>query len=135
MAGEYDGPSYYRHGSERENDRSVEKKSQLQEAKKPFKASPKLPPFRNYKHPVHEDLTSVVRFLHKEPGEYYLVVQDDELKSDTKSVSKSKTQTNVEKKFTQIKSTQALGHSLNDILQSESQAQKQLKIFDEQHKK
>lgn len=69
----------------------------------------------------------IEKLLSKRPDEYYLVVSDDEPLSE--NTVDSELETIKVKEIVKRDNKHALGHSLSDILETENQAQKQLKIF------
>ncbi|KRM62123.1 hypothetical protein FC26_GL000856 [Paucilactobacillus vaccinostercus DSM 20634] len=137
MTNNYDGPSFYRHGSENQQTTGKEKvhSPSPQEKKKPFKVT-QVPTFKRRLAPQSYDYSRVLRHLRKQPADYYVVVKEltEQPTNGTSDVGLTKDERKIKtatQKYSQQKNLgNALGHSLNDILRSEQDAQRTLKIFD-----
>lgn len=125
MTNRYDGPSFFRHTAKIDDDANRPDEHQtLRPANQRINRSYKPAALKNKAVKAQLDLTRVVQQLHKAAGTYFVVVNDISTPADGKiaSVKENKPKT----------SNKALGHSLNDILAGEQNAQRNLKIFDNQ---
>lgn len=148
MTNEYDGPSIYRHGHDIDDKKRapLDRDPATTPIRRPFKST-YVPPFRQRIVEPRKDYQRIIQLLQKKPADYYRVVEDLPDDSPTKKqeqvVQKRPVDdTSIKKRVPKRQITmpvrndhQALGHTLSDILKSESQAQRQLKIFNEQRQK
>lgn len=130
MTNNYDGPSFYRHNSDQQ---PVDHREPAGRStpRKPFRVTP-VPSIRQRRRTPHYDYRPIISALHKQPADYYVVVPASEADETPTQAVKTAQPTSQEGTQTAkpAMSSHALGHSLSDILQSEQQAQRQLKIFD-----
>lgn len=123
----YDGPAFFRQQELFKDDAftsvSHEKKPVT---KQPFNTT-YVPPVLKKAISPQVNYGRIERQLYKQPSDYYVVV---DAATDTNKL-KSEADTSQPKKE-RIKSKNiALGHGLDDILKSETQAQRHLSVFDD----
>ncbi|WP_137597360.1 hypothetical protein [Paucilactobacillus kaifaensis] len=128
MTNRYDGPSFFRHSAKKNNDViKQDERQSLGRAKQAIKQEYVPPVLKNEDVRAQLSLSKVVQQLHKSVADYFVAVTDEnseqiKVNDTTETVQENKKITN-----------KALGHSLSDILAGEQNAQRNLKIFDNQN--
>lgn len=124
MTDKYDGPSFSRANHENKNSETG------YETKSGDFLSTYVPPvMKKEKFKNKTNFRMLERRLYKRSEDYYIVVDDESTDSKVTS-AREESATNV-KETVKRDNKQALGHSLSDILETENQAQKKLKIFNQ----
>lgn len=122
MTSDYDGPSFSRVDHEK-NDTKAGYETKSGDFLNTF-----VPPvMKKEAFKKKTNFRMIEKLLSKRPDEYYLVVPDDDPLPD--NTVDSELETIKVKEIVKRDNKHALGHSLSDILETENQAQKQLKIF------
>lgn len=125
MTNRYDGPSFFRHSFKVENDVVKQDERQtLSEPEQAIKQAYVPPVLKNNHFKTQLGLAKIIQQLHKSNDDYFIAVADINSAPGAKNATVKANKKAINNK--------ALGHSLTDILAGEQNAQRKLKIFDNQ---